>query len=62
MRGFRVYTHILVLLHVGFRYVGKHRRVLLQDVLKYKANIDRARNETLSELVAQAQELNMGYK
>jgi excisionase family DNA binding protein len=47
---------------IGFRYVGKHRRVLLQDVLKYKANIDRARNETLNELVAQAQELNMGYE
>jgi excisionase family DNA binding protein len=44
------------------RMVGKHRRVLLQDVMKYKENIDRARNETLNELVAQAQELNMGYK
>jgi excisionase family DNA binding protein len=47
---------------IGFRYVGKHRRVLLQDILKYKENIDRARNETLDELVAQAQELNMGYE
>jgi excisionase family DNA binding protein len=44
------------------RMVGKHRRVLLQDVMKYKENIDRARNETLNELVAQAQELNMGYE
>ena len=50
--------------------VGKHRRVLLQDVMQYKENIDRlggalrvrARNETLNELVAQAQELNMGYE
>jgi excisionase family DNA binding protein len=47
---------------IGFRYVGKHRRILLQDILKYKDNIDRARNETLNELVAQAQELNMGYE
>jgi uncharacterized protein YbjQ (UPF0145 family) len=30
--------------------------------MKYKENIDRARNETLNELVAQAQELNMGYE
>jgi excisionase family DNA binding protein len=47
---------------LGHRMVGKHRRVLLQDVMKYKENIDRARNETLNELVAQAQELNMGYE
>jgi excisionase family DNA binding protein len=47
---------------IGFRYVGKHRRILLQDILKYKENIDRARNETLNELVAQAQELNMRYE
>jgi excisionase family DNA binding protein len=47
---------------LAYRMVGKHRRVLLQDVMKYKADIDRARNETLNELVAQAQELNMGYE
>jgi uncharacterized protein YbjQ (UPF0145 family) len=41
--------------------VRKHRRILLQDILKYKEKIDRDRNETLNELVAQAQELNMGY-
>ena len=47
---------------LAHRMVGKHRRVLLQDVMKYKENIDRSRNETLNELVAQAQELNMGYE
>jgi excisionase family DNA binding protein len=47
---------------LAHRMVGKHRRVLLQDVMKYKENIDRARNETLNELVAQAQDLNMGYE
>jgi excisionase family DNA binding protein len=47
---------------LAHRMVGKHRRVLLQDVMKYKENIDRARNGTLNELVAQAQELNMGYE
>ena len=47
---------------LAHRMVGKHRRVLLQDVMKYKENIDRARNETLNELVAQAQALSMGYE
>jgi excisionase family DNA binding protein len=47
---------------LAHRMVGKHRRVLLQDVMKYKENINRARNENLNELVAQAQELNMGYE
>jgi excisionase family DNA binding protein len=47
---------------LAHRMVGKHRRVLLQDVMTYKESIDRARNETLNELVAQAQDLNMGYK
>ena len=47
---------------LAHRMVGKHRRVLLQDVMQYKETVDRARNETLNELVAQAQELNMGYE
>jgi excisionase family DNA binding protein len=46
---------------LSFRKVGKHRRIYLRDVLAYKENIDRQRNEVLNELVAQAQELNMGY-
>ena len=55
---------------LAHRMVGKHRRVLLQDVMQYKETVDRlsgalrvrARNEALNELVAQAQELNMGYE
>ena len=44
-----------------FRTVGRHRRVLLEDILKYKQDIDKKRMEVLDELAAQAQELNMGY-
>ena len=44
-----------------FRLVGKHRRVRLEDVLAYKRRDDEARLKVLGELVAQAQELNMGY-
>jgi excisionase family DNA binding protein len=43
------------------RRVGKHRRVRLDDVLTYKRKDDEARLRVLEELVAQAQELNMGY-
>ena len=45
-----------------YRKVGKHRRVYLRDVLAYKESIDRKRHETLNELVAQAQELSLGYE
>jgi excisionase family DNA binding protein len=45
-----------------YRKIGKHRRVYLRDVLAYKESIDIARDETLNELVAQAQALNLGYE
>lgn len=44
-----------------YRKVGTHRRVLFEDLKNYKAEIDRKRLETLNELAAQAQELDMGY-
>jgi excisionase family DNA binding protein len=47
---------------LAHRKVGKHRRIFSRDVLAYKDKIDRDRHETLNELVAQAQELNMGYE
>lgn len=47
---------------LSFRFVGKHRRIYLRDVLTYKENIDRDRHVALNELAAQAQELNMGYE
>jgi excisionase family DNA binding protein len=46
---------------IPYRKVGTRRRVLTQDVINYKNQIDAARMQTLAELAAQAQELNMGY-
>ncbi len=46
---------------IPYRKVGTRRRVLTEDVINYKNHIDAARMQTLAELSAQAQELNMGY-
>jgi len=46
---------------IPFRKVGPRRRVLFEDVMAYKKRIDSQREQTLAELAAQAQELNMGY-
>ncbi len=44
-----------------YRMVGTHRRIPLQAVLRYKEEIDRKRRRVLDELVAEAQELGLGY-
>jgi excisionase family DNA binding protein len=44
-----------------YRLVGTHRRIRFDDVFAFKAAIDEDRRRALDELVAQAQELNMGY-
>lgn len=43
------------------RKVGKHRRILFEDLMNYKRTIDENRARALDELTAQAQELDMGY-
>lgn len=56
--------HLVKLLENGdinFTKVGSHRRVLVSDVLDYKARIDKARIETLEELTELSQELDLEY-
>ena len=43
------------------RKVGKHRRIRMEDVMAYKAKIDREREAILNQLASEAQELGMGY-
>lgn len=47
---------------IPYRKVGQHRRIRMEDVMAYKAAIDREREAILDELAAEAQELNMGYE
>jgi excisionase family DNA binding protein len=44
-----------------YRKVGTHRRILFKDLMDYKRKGDRKRLETLDQLAAQAQDLDMGY-
>jgi excisionase family DNA binding protein len=46
---------------IPHRKVGRHRRIRMEDVMAYKNAIDREREAILDELVAEAQELDMGY-
>jgi excisionase family DNA binding protein len=43
------------------RKVGKHRRILMDDVMAYKNRIDQEREAVLDQLAAEAQEGGMGY-
>lgn len=46
---------------IPFRKVGTHRRILFEDLMRYKEEIDRKRLEDLDELTTQAQDLDMDY-
>lgn len=41
--------------------VGTHRRILFEDLMRYKNNVDRERRKVLDELVTQSEALGMGY-
>jgi excisionase family DNA binding protein len=47
---------------IPYHRVGKHRRVRSKDVMAYKHRIDKERRAVLDELVADAQELGLGYE
>ena len=46
---------------IAFHKVGTHRRVRFQDLKAYKEQMDAKREKAMSELVAEAQELGLGY-
>jgi excisionase family DNA binding protein len=57
--------HIVKLLEQGsipFKKVGSHRRILLEDLLKYDQGLKQQQEKSLEFLAQQAQELNLGYK
>ena len=46
---------------IRYRKVGTHRRIRMEDVVAYKKRIDQQRETILDQLVADAQEHDMGY-
>jgi excisionase family DNA binding protein len=41
--------------------VGTHRRILFEDLMRYKNSVDRERRKVLDELASQSEALGMGY-
>jgi excisionase family DNA binding protein len=46
---------------IAYHMVGTHRRIKFEHLSAFKQKQDRERNETMDEMVGQAQELDMGY-
>ncbi|MEM8719044.1 MAG: excisionase family DNA-binding protein [Cyanobacteria bacterium P01_G01_bin.39] len=44
---------------IPYRKIGKHRRILAQDLYQYKADIDAKRSQSLDELAALTEELDL---
>jgi len=56
--------HVIKLLEKGeipYKKVGKHRRILLQDILDYDSKFKSKRRKNLNKLAKEAQKLNLGY-
>lgn len=47
---------------IPYRKVGKHRRILMEDVIKFQQEREQQQETALDQLVAEAQEHNMGYE
>jgi excisionase family DNA binding protein len=57
--------HIVKLLEQGvipFKKTGSHRRILMDDLVKYAEQQKETRNKSFKFLAEQAQELNLGYE
>jgi excisionase family DNA binding protein len=57
-------SYLLDLLKSGafpVRFVGAEQRVRMDDLVRYKAQVDAQRRKVLDELTAEAQELGLGY-
>jgi excisionase family DNA binding protein len=50
---------LLELKEIPYRKIGKHRRILAQDLYQYKAEIDAKRSQSLEELTALSEELDL---
>ena len=46
---------------IPYYKVGSHRRIRMEDVVAYKKKRDEESEKLLDELVAEAQELGLGY-
>ncbi len=46
---------------IPFRRVGRHRRILFEDIVKYKGKSKEKSRNALQELTEEAQDLDLGY-